>query len=54
MVAFTILLIVLLALAVIAAFFALVWGAGFIVVFGDLVVCGLIIWLLVKLFKRGK
>lgn len=50
MITFTILL----AIAIVAALIALVCGAGFIAVFGDLIVCGLIIWLLVKIFRRKK
>lgn len=50
MITFTILTIILL----IAVAIALTFGAGLLAVFGDLIVCGLIIWLLVKLFRRKK
>ena len=50
MITFSILLIVLLTLAVIIA----TCGAGIIVALGDLIVCGLILWLIVKLFKPKK
>lgn len=54
MITFTILLIALLGIAVVAGTIALACGAGFIAIFGDLIVCGLIIGLLVKLFKGRK
>ena len=54
MITFTILLVTLLAVAIVVASIALACGAGFIAAFGDLIVCGLIFWLLVKLFRRKK
>ncbi len=54
MIIFSILCTILLAVAIVAAIIALAFGAGFIAVFGDLIVCGLIICLLVKLFRRKK
>lgn len=54
MVTFAILLITLLIFAVIAAFCIVAGGAGIILIFGDLVICGAIIWLLVRLFRRKK
>lgn len=54
MITFTILLVTLLAVAIVVASIALACGAGFVVAFGDLIVCGLVIWLLVKLFRRKK
>lgn len=50
MITFSILMIVLLTLAVVLATF----GAGFLAVFGDLLMCGLIIVGLVKLLRRKK
>ena len=50
MITFSILMIVLLVIATILAAF----GAGFLAVFGDILVCGLIIYGLVKLFRRKK
>ena len=50
MITFSILLAVLL---IVVTIVAIVVGSV-IVVFGDLIVCGLIIWGLVKLFKRKK
>lgn len=54
MITFTILLISLLMLAVMSAIILLVGGAGFIAVFGDLIVCVLIIGLIVRLIKRRR
>lgn len=54
MITLTVLTTILLSIAIITAVIALMCGAGFIVVFGDLLVCGLIIALIVKLFKRKK
>lgn len=54
MITLSILTITILSIAIIAAVIALTCGAGFIVAFGDLIVCGLIIALLFKLFKRKK
>ena len=54
MITFTILLIALLAAIIVTGIIALVCGAGFVVVFGDAIICVLIISLLVKLFKRRK
>jgi hypothetical protein len=45
---------ILLVIAIVAAFIALVCGAGIFAVFGDLIVFGLIVWALVKLFRRKK
>lgn len=50
MITFSILLVILLTLAAILA----VFGAGFLAVFGDLLICGLIIFGLVKLFRPRK
>lgn len=54
MITFSVLLIVLLAIALVTAIIALVGGAGLIAVFGDLIICGLIVGLLVKIFRRKK
>ena len=54
MITFSILTVSLLAIAIITAIIALACGAGFFVVFGDFIVCGLIIALIVKLFKGRK
>ena len=52
MITFTIILVTLLSLVAAAALILLAGGAGVILAFGDLIVCGLIIWLIVRLFKR--
>lgn len=54
MITLTVLTTILLSIAIITAVIALMCGAGFIVAFGDLLVCGLIIALIVKLFKKKK
>lgn len=54
MITFTILLTVLLAVAIVVASIALACGVGFVAAFGDLIVCGLVIYVLVKLFRRKK
>lgn len=54
MITFSILLLAALVIGFIAAIIALACGAGFIVMFGDVIVCALIIVLLVKMFKRKK
>lgn len=52
MITFTIILIALLSLAVAAALVIFAGGAGFVLAFGDLIVCAGVIWLIVRLFKR--
>ena len=54
MITFTLLTIALLIIATVIAIVALTCGAGLIAVFGDLIVCGLIIALFVKLFTKKK
>lgn len=54
MITFTILLVTLLTVAIVVASIALACGAGFIAAFGDLIICGLVIYGLVKLFRRKR
>ena len=54
MITFTIVLITLLSLGFAAALIVLAGGAGVVLAFGDLIICSLIIWMLVKLFRRRK
>lgn len=54
MVTFAILLVILFTLVIAAALAVLAGGAGIVLAFGDLIICGGIIWLLVKLFKRRR
>lgn len=54
MILFTILLGIITAIAIIAVITAIAAGAGFIAVFGDVIVFGLIIWLIIKIFRRKK
>lgn len=53
MITFTILLITLLALAIAIALFIITGGVGILLVFGDLIICVAIFWLLIRIF-RGK
>ena len=54
MILFTILLIALIAIAICVATLALVGAGGFVIVFGDVIAFGLIVWLIVKAFKSKK
>lgn len=55
MILFTILLLTLLLITVITVLAISAGGAAFIVLFGDVIVCGfLIIWIMKKLVKRKK
>lgn len=54
MILFTILLITLIVAAVIALTAAIIAGGSFIAVFGDVIVFVLLIWLIVKIFRREK
>ena len=52
MITFSILVTLILIVAAIIAAIALTCGAGLFVLLGDLIVCGVILWAFVKLFKR--
>lgn len=54
MVTFCILLLAALVIGFIAAIIAVACGAGFVIAFGDIIVCALIIALFIKLFTRKK
>ena len=54
MITLSVILITLLSLAIAAALVVLAGGAGIILAFGDLIICALVIWLLVKLFRRRR
>ena len=54
MITFAILLIAAIIVAIIAAYVIIICGAGIFAVFCDLIIFGLIIALLVKLFRRKK
>ena len=54
MITFAIIMIALLSLVAAVALIVLAGGAGVLLAFGDLIVCGGIIWLLVKLFRRRR
>ena len=55
MITFIVTLITLLSLAAFAAVLILVGGTGFVIAFGDVIVCGLIIWLIIRfIIKKRK
>ena len=54
MILFTILLILIIAIAVISLIAAIIAGVSFVAVFGDAIVFGLIVWLIIKIFKKKK
>lgn len=55
MILFTILLLVLMLLIAITVVLVSIFGAGFIVIFGDVIICiVLIVWILKKMIKRRK
>lgn len=54
MITFIILLSLVVSLAVAALVSAIVAGIGFTAVFGDLIAFGLIIWLIIKIFRKKK
>ena len=52
MITFVILLIALIAVAVVGLFASIAPGNWFIIVFGDFIVFGLIVWLIITIIKR--
>lgn len=54
MILFTILLSVIITIAVIGLLAAIIAGGSLIAVFGDVIVFGLIVWLIIKIFRRKK
>lgn len=54
MILFTILLAAVIIIAVGTLISAIAAGLGFLAVFGDLIVFGLIVWLIVKIFRKKK
>lgn len=54
MILFIILLTLIAAATVIALTYAIAAGLSFIAVFGDLIVFSLIVWLIVKIFRKKK
>ena len=54
MILFIILLTLIAAATAIALFYAIAAGLSFIAVFGDMIVFGLIVWLIVKIFRKKK
>lgn len=54
MILFTIILSLIITIAVVALIAAIIAGGSLIMVFGDLIVFGLIVWLIIKIFRRKK
>ena len=54
MVLFTSLLVTLIVCTIFVAIFLITGSAAFLVVFGDVIVFGLLVWLIVKLVKKCK
>ena len=54
MILFTIMLGVIITIAVIGLLAAIIAGGSLIAVFGDVIVFGLIVWLIIKIFRRKK
>lgn len=54
MILFTILLVLFIIFAVVTLVSAIAAGAGFLIVYGDAIVFGLIIWLIVRIINRKK
>ena len=52
MITFLVLLVTIVSLLIAAALIVLAGGAGFILAFADVIVCGLIIGLIIRLFRR--
>lgn len=52
MITFLVLLVTIVSLLIAAALIILAGGAGFILAFADVIVCGLVIGLIIKLFRR--
>lgn len=51
MITFLVLLTIVVAIVIAAALIIIAGGAGLILAFGDLIVAGLIIWLIIRLFR---
>ena len=54
MITFIVTLITLLSLAAFAVLLILVGGTGFVIAFGDVIVCGLVIWLIIRFIIRRR
>ena len=52
MILFTILMSVVIAIVVIALIAAIIAGGSLLAVFGDVIIFGLIVWLIIKIFKK--
>lgn len=54
MILFTLLMVILFILAIVTIVFGFIVGAGFIVMFGDVIICVLIIALIIRHFIKKK
>ena len=54
MITFLVLLVTIVSLLIAAALVILAGGAGFILAFADVIVCGLIIGLIIRIFRRRR
>lgn len=54
MITFTILLIALVILAIVSVITLLAGGVGFLITFGDVIICGFLIYLIIKHFIKKK
>lgn len=54
MILFTILLAVVIAIAVVTLIATLAVGGSLLAVFGDIILFGLVVWLIIKIFRRKK
>jgi hypothetical protein len=54
MILFTILALIIILLVIFSVAVLSVSGAAFIIIFGDFIACGVVIWLIVKLLRRKK
>ena len=54
MILFTILALIVIIVVIFAIAVLSLSGAAFIIVFGDFIACGVLIWLVIKLFRRKK
>ena len=54
MILFTILAVIFIILVIFAVAILSVSGAAFIIVFGDFIACGVLIWFVLRLFRRKR
>lgn len=54
MILFTILALIIILVVIFSILVLSISGAAFIIVFGDFIACGVLVWFIVKLFTRKK